>query len=109
MADAGVLPSYYDPCSRTILEAMSLGLPCIASRYDGSSDCIRPHENGFVLSEPEDTSSLAAALAELADPATRGRFAEAALALRPYLAMRRHAEQISALYQELRRRVSSSS
>ncbi|MEP6664266.1 MAG: glycosyltransferase family 4 protein, partial [Verrucomicrobiota bacterium] len=45
-ADACVLPSYYDPCSRTILEAMSLGVPCISTAFDGSSECITPGENG---------------------------------------------------------------
>lgn len=100
-ADSAVLPSYYDPCSRTVLEAMSLGVPCIATRFDGSSDCIRTGENGFVIESPDAVDELADALRQLLDPGLRGKLGANALGLRPFLSMRRHAEEILALYKTL--------
>lgn len=102
-ADAAVLPSYYDPCSRTVLEAMSLGIPCIATRFDGSSDCIRTGENGFVIESPDAVDELAGALRQLLHPGLRAKLGANALGLRPYLSMRRHAEEIMAIYESLPR------
>ena len=57
-ADVCVLPTYYDPCSRTVLEALSLGVPAITTAYDGAADCIREGEHGFVLESPEAVEKL---------------------------------------------------
>jgi UDP-glucose:(heptosyl)LPS alpha-1,3-glucosyltransferase len=105
-ADVCVLPTYYDPCSRTVLEALSLGLPSITTAYDGSADCIREGDHGFVLQSPEDVEALAQALQRLAPESIRQRILRNALELRPRLSMRRHAEEIVALYEEITRRES---
>ena len=100
-ADAGILPTYYDPCSRMVLEAMSLGLPCITTRYDGSADCIEEGRNGFVVDSPEETGAMARVLGRLSDPACRSALSENALQLRARLSMRRHAREVAALYEEI--------
>ncbi|MEO5802487.1 MAG: glycosyltransferase family 4 protein [Verrucomicrobiota bacterium] len=100
-ADVCVLPSYYDPCSRTILEAMSLGVPCIATVFDGSSECITHGENGFVLQSPDAVEELAAHLAALTNCSTRIKMSEKAVALWEKLSMRRHAREIFGLYQAI--------
>lgn len=103
-ADACVLPTYYDPCSRTVLEALSLGVPAITTAYDGSADCIREGEHGFVLESPEAVEELAQILQRLAPESVREKMSRNALQLRPFLSMRRHAEEIVVLYEELARK-----
>ena len=103
-ADVCVLPTYYDPCSRTILEALSLGVPSITTAYDGSADCIGDGDHGFVLKSPEAVEALAQALQRLAPKSVRQRMRQNALELRSYLSMRRHAAEIAALYEEIARR-----
>ena len=100
-ADVCVLPTYNDPCSRTILEALSLGLPCITTAYDGSSECITDGDHGFVIDSPESVDALANALDKLRDASTRQHISEQTIALRPFLSMRRHAAEILALYREV--------
>lgn len=101
VADVCVLPTYNDPCSRTVLEALSLGLPCITTAYDGSSECMTDGEHGFVIESPESVDALANALEKLRDESTRRHMAEQTVKLRPYLSMRRHAMEILALYRKI--------
>jgi glycosyltransferase involved in cell wall biosynthesis len=101
VADVCVLPTYNDPCSRTILEALSLGLPCITTAYDGSSECIADGDHGFVIDSPESVDALANALDKLRDDSTRRHMAEQTVELRSFLSMRRHAMEILALYRKI--------
>ena len=41
-ADFLVHPTFYDPCSHVVLEAMACGLPVITSRYNGASELLHP-------------------------------------------------------------------
>ena len=100
-ADVCVLPTYYDPCSRTVLEAMSLGVPAITTAFDGSAECITQGENGFVLESPEAVEKLAAYLGALTQRSVQLRMSEKAMALREKLSMRRHAQEIFNLYQTI--------
>jgi UDP-glucose:(heptosyl)LPS alpha-1,3-glucosyltransferase len=100
-ADVCVLPTYNDPCSRTILEALSLGLPCITTAYDGSSECIKDGEHGFVVDSPESVDAMANALDKLRDASTRRYISEQTIKLRSLLSMRRHAAEVFALYREV--------
>jgi UDP-glucose:(heptosyl)LPS alpha-1,3-glucosyltransferase len=106
-ADVCVLPTYYDPCSRTVLEALSLGVPAITTAYDGAADCIRNGEHGFVVESPEAIEALGKALRQLAPEHVRQTMARNALGLRPYLSMRRHAEEVAAIYDEITRKGSA--
>jgi UDP-glucose:(heptosyl)LPS alpha-1,3-glucosyltransferase len=100
-SDACVLPTYNDPCSRTVLEALSLGVPCITTAYDGSSECISSGEQGFVIPSPESRDLLAQALGTLQDEATRRYMSRQAQDLAPVLSMRRHAAEVLQVYQEI--------
>ena len=72
-ADACVLASYYDPCSRVVLEALSAGLPCVTTRYNGASDVIEEGDNGYVVESPDDVTALADRMALLLDGQRRSR------------------------------------
>jgi glycosyltransferase involved in cell wall biosynthesis len=58
-ADLYAAPSLEDAFNLPILEAMSCGLPVIASAETGASDLIRDGETGFILADPRDHLQLA--------------------------------------------------
>jgi len=100
-ADVLVHPTYYDPCSRVVLEAMACGLPCITTRWDGASEIITEGQSGFVLDEPDQVGLLAEQVARLCDTQLRWKIgAEARKAVAPF-SMAHHAAQMLSLYEEL--------
>lgn len=60
-ADAFVLPSLTEGHPKVLLEAMSCGLPCVASHVDGNRAIVEPGKTGLVF-DPRDASGLADAL-----------------------------------------------
>lgn len=67
-----------EPLSRVLLEAMTAGLPIVATDVTGTRECITPGETG-VLVPPEDPDALAeAVVALLGDPARREQLGRAA-------------------------------
>lgn len=60
-ADVLVLPSVFEGFGLVIVEAMSTGMPVIASTHSCAPEVIREGVDGFVL-EPDDVSGLAAKL-----------------------------------------------
>jgi UDP-glucose:(heptosyl)LPS alpha-1,3-glucosyltransferase len=77
-ADLFVHPTFYDPCSNVVVEAMACGLPVITSRYNGASELLHPPREGYVISDPHDHAHLAWCLDQLVDPARRLACAQAA-------------------------------
>lgn len=73
-----VHPTFYDPCSGVVLEALACGLPVITTRCNGAAELIRPAEAGVVLDDPRDDLALADALSELSDPVRRDSASRAA-------------------------------
>jgi UDP-glucose:(heptosyl)LPS alpha-1,3-glucosyltransferase len=59
-ADFFVSPTYYDPCSLVVFEALACGLPVITTACNGAGELITAGDEGFVVSAPD-------ALGELAD------------------------------------------
>jgi glycosyltransferase involved in cell wall biosynthesis len=57
--DAYVLPSIREGLPIALLEAMSSGLPCIATRLAGSTDVIIDHGVNGLLVEPDDAEGFA--------------------------------------------------
>src|SRR5207247_11411299 len=64
LAAAAALPSRIEGLSQTLLEAMALGLPVVASDYGGNRDLVRPEETGLLV-PPLDPAAWAGALARL--------------------------------------------
>jgi UDP-glucose:(heptosyl)LPS alpha-1,3-glucosyltransferase len=76
-ADFLVHPTFYDPCSLVVLEALACGLPVITTQYNGASELLTPPKNGVVVNDPHDALSLGVALSSMLDSTSR---AEASLA-----------------------------
>jgi L-malate glycosyltransferase len=72
-ADVYVQPSFQEGLPNSVLEAMSAGLPIVATRVSGNEDLVREGGNGKLVA-PGDPQQLARALIEvLADPALAQR------------------------------------
>jgi UDP-glucose:(heptosyl)LPS alpha-1,3-glucosyltransferase len=77
-SDFLVHPTFYDPCSLVVLEALACGLPVITSRFNGASELLNPPEDGLVLDDPHDAPALARAIERLCDPRVRSECSQAA-------------------------------
>ena len=80
-ADFLVHPTFYDPCSLVVLEALACGLPVITTRYNGASELLHPsppQQEGYVLRDPHDHHEMAWCLAQMLDPGRRHAFAQPA-------------------------------
>jgi UDP-glucose:(heptosyl)LPS alpha-1,3-glucosyltransferase len=77
-SDFLVHPTFYDPCSLVVLEALACGLPVITSRSNGASELLHPPRDSYVLGDPHDHERLAWCLEQFLDPARRAACARVA-------------------------------
>ncbi|HKI30498.1 MAG TPA: glycosyltransferase family 4 protein [Gemmataceae bacterium] len=77
-ADFLVHPTFYDPCSLVVLEALACGLPVVTTRCNGAAELLSPPHEGYVIADPHEHDRLAEAMAQLLDPARRAGCAQAA-------------------------------
>jgi UDP-glucose:(heptosyl)LPS alpha-1,3-glucosyltransferase len=96
-ADVCVLLSWYDPCSRVILEAIQWGLPTITTTFNGAAEVLVGGA-GLVVHSPLDTSAVVRALEELSDAGRRTQCRRHAEAIAGGLSMRRHVEELLNVY-----------
>lgn len=64
-SDVFVLPSYREGFPNVVLEAASMGLPCIVSDVNGATDAIQNYVNGLIIPK-RDSNALYGALRTLA-------------------------------------------
>ena len=70
-ADFLVHPTFYDPCSLVVLEALACGLPVVTSRYNGAGELLHAPRDGYVIYDPHDHQQLADCMAQFLDPIHR--------------------------------------
>lgn len=99
-ADFFVHPTFYDPCSHVVLEAMACGLPVITTRYNGASELLHPPREGYVIDDPHDHAHLAWALTQMLDPARRAACAQAARKTAAQWTFEHHYRQMLAVFAE---------
>lgn len=61
VADACVVPSFYDPLANVTLESLAMGVPVVSSRWNGGHEVLS-EVTGVVIDDLLDPSSVAAAL-----------------------------------------------
>jgi UDP-glucose:(heptosyl)LPS alpha-1,3-glucosyltransferase len=98
-ADACVLLSWYDPCSRVVLEATRWGIPSITTVYNGAAEVLA-RGAGIVVSSPRDTPAVVKAMAELADAARRKERSAACWDVADGLSVERHVDELLGAYAE---------
>jgi UDP-glucose:(heptosyl)LPS alpha-1,3-glucosyltransferase len=99
-ADLLVHPTFYDPCSHVVPEALACGLPVITSRFNGASEFLHPPREGYVIDDPHDHQHLAWCLMQLMDPARRSSCAQAARKATTQWTFEHHYRQMLAVFQE---------
>jgi UDP-glucose:(heptosyl)LPS alpha-1,3-glucosyltransferase len=97
-ADFFVHPTFYDPCSHVVLEAMACGLPVITSRFNGASELMHPPREGFVIDDPHDVPHLTWCLTQMLDPARRLACARAARRTGSQWTFEHHYRQMLAVF-----------
>ncbi|MBL7133743.1 MAG: glycosyltransferase family 4 protein [Phycisphaerae bacterium] len=99
-ADACVLLSWYDPCSRVVLEAMRLGLPSITTAFNGAAEALTDGA-GLVVPSPADAFAIAEAFEAMYDNQRRNRAAQLCRMQSERLAVSRHVDELLAVYAEV--------
>jgi len=104
-ADVLAHPTWYDPCSRVVLEALCCGLPVVTTRFNGAAEVIEPDRHGVVIESPADIPSLVDAIGRCLRADVRTACAADAERMRQRLSMARHARALLDLYEEAQRGV----
>jgi len=101
-ADVLVMPSLGEPFGRTLLEAMSLAKPVIATAWGGPLEIVANGRTGFLV-PPANAGALAKALVALArDPARARSFGQQGrLRVERYFTAVEHCRRIEELYDEI--------
>jgi glycosyltransferase involved in cell wall biosynthesis len=102
-ADVAVLPTFYDPSSRFILEAIAAEKPVITTRFNGATDLFIDNRHGKVMDSPEDISRLAEALTYYTNTDNIQKSSRAIVAdnLKEEVSINRVAKQLTSLYETI--------
>jgi UDP-glucose:(heptosyl)LPS alpha-1,3-glucosyltransferase len=100
-ADFLVHPTFYDPCSLVVLEALACDLPVITSRANGAAELLHPLQEGYVIDSPHDHDQLAWCLSQLLDPARRKACAQAARRTAGQWTFEHHYRRLLQVFQEV--------
>ena len=99
--DFFVSPTYYDPCSLVVLEALSCGLPVITTACNGAGELMADGQDGYVVTEPDAIGELSAAIDHMADDGERARLSAHATILGREQSMDRHVARLVKVFEEV--------
>jgi len=102
-SDFFVQPTYYDPCSLVVLEALACGLPVITTKQNGAGELMTDGQEGFVVASPGAEDELLAALDGMADDRARRAMSAAARELGRRQTFDVHVERLVAVFDEAAR------
>ncbi|MCH7870906.1 MAG: glycosyltransferase family 4 protein, partial [Planctomycetes bacterium] len=100
-ADVLAHPTFYDPCSRVVLESLCCGLPVVTTRHNGAAEVMRAGVHGEVVDSPRAIDALRRAIENCLSPAVRDACRSDAAAMRTRLSMSRHAGELMELYEQV--------
>ena len=100
-SDFFVQPTYYDPCSLVVLEALACGLPVITTAQNGASELMTDGREGYVLTAPDAQGELIAALDHMTDDAARRAMSAEAPRLGRLQTFDVHVARLIAIFEEV--------
>ena len=100
-ADVYAQPTFYDPCSLVVLEAMASGLPVITSRHNGVSELISDNVEGGVIEDPANVHEILHRLQPMFESSVRRRMGQAARRTALQHSTDRNYSRIEAVYDEI--------
>ncbi len=106
ITDAAVLPTFYDPSSRFILEAIAADKPVITTRFNGASDMFVDGRHGKIIDSPENIAALANAIVYFSVPDNISKASKAIREdnLREKVSISRAVKQLDDLYESITER-----
>ncbi|MFQ6035688.1 MAG: glycosyltransferase family 4 protein [Sedimentisphaerales bacterium] len=101
ISDVAVLPTFYDPCSRYILEALAAYKPVITTSFNGATDLFVNNRHGKVIDSPEDVPALAEAISYFTNTENIRKASQAIAAdnLKEKISISRVAKQLINVYE----------
>jgi UDP-glucose:(heptosyl)LPS alpha-1,3-glucosyltransferase len=102
-SDVAVLPTFDDPCSRFILEALAAGKPVITTKFNGAIDLFTNNRHGRAIDDPRDIDSLSEAIGYFADRRNLNLAADAIISdnLRRNVSVSRVAGELKVVYDDI--------
>jgi UDP-glucose:(heptosyl)LPS alpha-1,3-glucosyltransferase len=106
IVDVAVLPTFYDPSSRFILEALAANKPVITTKFNGATDLFVNDRHGKIIDSPEDINALAEAIQYFTDTNNIQKASQAIIEdnLREEISIDRAAKQLQNLYESILQR-----
>lgn len=103
ITDVAVLPTFYDPSSRYILEAIAAGKPVITTKFNGAADLFVSDRHGKVIDCPENVPALAQAISFFTDTSNIQKASQAIIEdnLKEKVSISRVAELLMSLYEPI--------
>ncbi len=100
--DLLMIPAVDEPFGRTLIEAMLVGTPVVATASGGNIEAIRDGATGLLVTPERPEALSAACLSLLADPARSARLATTArIDARYRFGEEKHAEAVMAVYESM--------
>lgn len=94
-------PSFYDPGSLVVLEALASGIPVVTTRYNGMSEIIKDGEEGFVVDEPRNIEELTDKIIFFRDSSNLSRCSLSARKLAERFPFSKNYEGVLAVYKKV--------
>ena len=103
ITDIAVLPTFYDPASRFILEALAADKPVITTKFNGATDLFKQDIHGKVIDRPQNIDALAEAITYFSNTANIEQTANAIIKdnLKQNISIERVANKLIALYETI--------
>ncbi len=103
IANVAILPTYYDPASRFILEALAAGIPVITTQFNGAMDLFSNNRHGKVIDTPVNINALSEAISYFTETKNIQNASQAILAddLKQKVSVNRVANQLESVYNSI--------
>ncbi len=103
ITDVAVLPTFYDPSSRFILEALAAEKPVITTEFNGATDLFTNDRHGKVIDTAENITALSNALSHYTDINNIRQTSQAIIEdnLKEKVSISRVAKELESLYKSI--------
>ena len=89
-----VHPTFYDPFSRVVIEALACGTPVVTTTGCGAGEHLTPGREGFLVSHARDVDAIAEAIVACLDPRRWESFSRGAAALGAQFDFVKHVDEL---------------
>jgi UDP-glucose:(heptosyl)LPS alpha-1,3-glucosyltransferase len=106
ITNVAVLPTFYDPSSRFILESLAAGKPVITTKFNGATDLFVDNRHGKIIDTPQNINSLAEAIRYFTDTKNIENASQAIFEdnLKENISIERAARQLIKVYESILQR-----